>query len=76
MSPDMGARRAMALLERCGVATAGLSAEEAVRRADEIAAAAADYAGESAEAAAGVFDAHMAAEFERARHRGDDGHDG
>ena len=64
MSPDMGARRAMALLERCGVATAGLSAEEAVRRADEIAAAAADYAGESAEAAAGVFDAHMAAEFD------------
>jgi carboxymethylenebutenolidase len=58
------AQRALALLERCGVATAGMSAEEAVRRADEIAEAAAAYAEGDAEAGGAVFDAHMAAEFE------------
>ncbi len=58
------AGRARDLLRACGVATAGMSSGEAVRRADEIAAAAADYAGGPVEADAGAFDAHMAAEFE------------
>jgi carboxymethylenebutenolidase len=56
------AERARALLETCGVAAGGMAAEEAVRRADEIVAAAAEYAGTGADAA--VFDEHMAAEFE------------
>ena len=58
------AERARALLETCGVAAGGMAADEAVRRADEIAAAAAAYAGTSDMADASVFDEHMAAEFE------------
>jgi carboxymethylenebutenolidase len=58
------AERALDLLGRCGVATAGMDAAEAVRRAEEITEAAAAYAREAAEAEASVFDAHMAAEFE------------
>jgi carboxymethylenebutenolidase len=58
------AGRARDLLRACGVATAGMSSGEAVRRADEIAAAAADYADEPVAANADVFDEHMAAEFE------------
>jgi carboxymethylenebutenolidase len=58
------AERARALLETCGVATAGIGAEEALRRAEEIMEAAAAYARETAEMEASVFDAHLAAEFE------------
>ena len=58
------AERALTLLERCGVATGGMSSEEAVRRADRIAEAAAVYSAQGAEAAAAVLDEHLAAEFE------------
>jgi carboxymethylenebutenolidase len=58
------AERARALLETCGVAAGGMAADEAVRRADEIAAAAAAYTGTGETADASVFDEHMAAEFE------------
>jgi carboxymethylenebutenolidase len=54
------AEQARALLEACGVAADGMAPDEAVRRADEIAAAAAAYA----DADAAAFDEHMAAEFE------------
>jgi carboxymethylenebutenolidase len=54
------AEQARALLEACGVAAGGMAPDEAVRRADEIAAAAAAYA----DADAAAFDEHMAAEFE------------
>ncbi len=64
MTEGTKAERACALLEACGVATGGMAAGEAVRRADEIAAAAAAYAGRGAEADAAVFDEHLAAEFE------------
>jgi carboxymethylenebutenolidase len=56
-------RKARELLERCGVA-GGLGDEDAVRRADEIAAAAADYAGAAGAANAAVFDEHIRDEFE------------
>jgi carboxymethylenebutenolidase len=58
------AERALDLLERCGVATAGIGPEEALRRAEAIMEAASAYAREAAEIEASVFDAHMAAEFE------------
>jgi carboxymethylenebutenolidase len=58
------AERARALLETCGVAAGGMAADEAVGRADAIAAAAAAYDGGRSEADASVFDEHMAAEFE------------
>ena len=48
------AERARALLETCGLASEGMAPAEAVRRADEIAAAAAAYAGRAAEAQAAV----------------------
>ena len=61
---DRRSERARALLETCGLAVEGMGPEEAVRRADEIAEAAAAYAGRRGEADAGVFDEHLAAEFE------------
>jgi hypothetical protein len=66
MSVDGGAaERARALLERCGIATSGMEPEQAVRRADEVAAAAAAHCAEQGQADAAAFDAHMAAEFEQ-----------
>jgi carboxymethylenebutenolidase len=63
MPDDTPEARARALLERCGILAGGMGADEAVRRAEEVAAAAADYARASAAAEAAVFDEHMAAEF-------------
>ena len=74
MTEDRGrAERARALLETCGMATDGMAPAEAVRRADEVAEAAAAYAGRAAEAEAAVFDEHMRGRVRGARrHRPDD----
>jgi carboxymethylenebutenolidase len=63
MPDDTPEARARSLLERSGIPAGGMGDDEAVRRAEEIAAAAADYARAAAEAEAAVFDDHMAAEF-------------
>src|ERR687891_1976811 len=62
-SRDRRVSRARELIERCGIREE-LGEDEAIRRADEIAAAAAQYAEASGTVNAAVLDEHLRDEFE------------